>query len=103
MFSKLWLKQSEINFCLISGLKSSDYLDAIGPLVRHAEDLAVLDKVVTDEEPLQPPKPHEVRIGVPRRHFWENVDPEIKQAAEKFLRKLEYAGFFFKWWMTERI
>ena len=52
-----------------------------------------MDKVVTDEEPLQPPKPHEVRIGLPRRHFWENVDPEIKQAAEKFLRKLEYAGF----------
>ena len=62
--------------------------DAIGPMVRYAGDLAILDEVVTRQKPLEPPKEKDIRIGIPREHFWDNLDPEIEKAAEDFLKRL---------------
>jgi mandelamide amidase len=33
-----------------------------------------------------------VRIGVPRQHFWEDLDPEVEQICEATLKKLRDAG-----------
>ena len=77
----------------LSGIKISHLRDTIGPMVRDADDLAILDQAVTKESPLDPPSPNDVRIVVPRKHFWDDLHPEIEDKAEEFVRKLKEAGF----------
>ncbi|XP_022087962.1 uncharacterized protein LOC110977816 [Acanthaster planci] len=75
------------------GVKMTHLRDSVGPLVRSAEDIAILDSIVTGEEPHGELSPEEIRIGVPRPLFWEALDPEIEDHAEHFLAKLKEKGF----------
>jgi mandelamide amidase len=67
--------------------------DTAGPMTRSVADCALIDGVVTGG-------PLEVgqvslkgqRIGVPRRHFWENLDPELGQICEGTLKRFTDAG-----------
>ena len=77
----------------LSGIKISHLRDTIGPMVRDADDLAILDQAVTRERALDPPLPNDVRIAVPKKHFWDDLHPQIKDKAEEFLHKLKEAGF----------
>ena len=65
--------------------------DTAGPMTRSVADCALLDRVVTGE-PGEPPAPLEgLRVGVPRRHFWEDLDTEVGQICENVLRQLAEA------------
>ncbi|XP_022088363.1 uncharacterized protein LOC110978036 [Acanthaster planci] len=75
------------------GLKASHLRDSVGPLVRSPEDLAILDQVMTGEEAFRELSPAEIRIGVPRSHFWEGLDPEVKEYSERFVMALKRKGF----------
>ena len=67
--------------------------DTAGPMTRSVADCALIDGVVTGG-------PLEVaqvslkgqRIGVPRRHFWENLEPELGQICENTLKRFTDAG-----------
>ena len=67
--------------------------DTPGPMTRSVADCALLDGVVTGG-PVEaaPVQLKGVRIGVPRKHFWENLDPELEKICEGALRRLTDAG-----------
>ena len=75
------------------GVKMTHMRDSVGPLARSADDIAILDHVMTGEEPHEELSPTEIRIGVARPHFWEDLDTEVEEYAERFLTCLKQKGF----------
>jgi len=67
--------------------------DTPGPMTRSVADCALLDGVVTGG-PIEaaPAQLKGARIGVPRKHFWENLDQELEKICESTLRRLTDAG-----------
>ncbi len=67
--------------------------DTAGPLARNVADCALLDGIVTDApQDVTPARLDGLRIGVPRRHFWENLDPELGRICETTLQRLAAVG-----------
>jgi indoleacetamide hydrolase len=67
--------------------------DTPGPMTRSVADCALLDAVVTGQDGAAAPAQLKgLRIGVPRRHFWENLDPELGRICEDVLPRLQSAG-----------
>ena len=67
--------------------------DTAGPITRNVADCTLLDGVVTGGPTEIAPAPLKgLRFGVPRRHFWENLDTELEQICESALRRLTDAG-----------
>jgi mandelamide amidase len=67
--------------------------DTAGPMTRSVADCALLDGVVTGAPTeIAPAQLKGVRIGVPRQHFWENLDTELEQICESGLKRLTDAG-----------
>ncbi len=74
-------------------VKISDTRDTVGPMAHTAADCTLLDAVVCGEPlALDALALRGVRIGVPRPLFWQQLDPEMKQAAENVLALLQQAG-----------
>ena len=67
--------------------------DTAGPMTRSVADCVLIDGVVTGG-PLEVAQASlkGQRIGVPRRHFWENLDPELGQICENTLKRFTDAG-----------
>ncbi len=67
--------------------------DTAGPMARCVADCVLLDAIITGGPSALPPARLEgLRIGVPRGHFWENLDAELEQIAEDALARLRAAG-----------
>ncbi len=67
--------------------------DTAGPMARSVADCALLDGVVTGAPHDAPPARLDgLRLGVPRRFFWENLDLELIQICETALQQLANAG-----------
>jgi mandelamide amidase len=69
--------------------------DTAGPMAREVADCALLDGIVTDEPTRVATAPAALkglRLGVPRRHFWEGLDPELGRICEAALATLRAAG-----------
>ena len=67
--------------------------DTAGPMTRSVADCALLDGVVTGgPTEAAPAQLKGLRIGVPRQHFWENLDTELEKICEGALRRLTDAG-----------
>ena len=67
--------------------------DTPGPMTRSVADCALLDGVVTEgPTEVAPAQLKGARIGVPRKHFWENLDPELEKICEGTLRRLTDTG-----------
>ncbi len=67
--------------------------DTAGPMTRSVADCALLDDVVcgaTDKQTVIPAKG--LRVGLPRRHFWEGLDGELQTIAEAALQRFRDAG-----------
>jgi indoleacetamide hydrolase len=67
--------------------------DTAGPIVRSVADAALLDGIVTGAA--DPPKPASLaglRVGVPRRHFWETLDGQVADICDSALRRMADAG-----------
>jgi aspartyl-tRNA(Asn)/glutamyl-tRNA(Gln) amidotransferase subunit A len=107
-------------FCGITGLKPtfgrvsvfgvqplSPSLDHVGPLARSVSDVAILLNVIAGRDSLDPTsstKPMEdflgalkkplrkFRLGRPREHYWEKLDPEVRRAADAAVRDMEKRG-----------
>ena len=67
--------------------------DTVGPIARSVADCALLDAVVC-KKPLMLPAARldGLRLGVPRRLFWEDVEPVVAAAGEAVLMRLMSAG-----------
>ncbi len=67
--------------------------DTAGPMARCVADCVLLDAIITGGPSALPPARLEgLRIGVPRGHFWENLDADLEQIAEDALARLRAAG-----------
>jgi mandelamide amidase len=67
--------------------------DTPGPMARSVADCALMDGVVTGAaNEAAPVRLEGLRIGVPRRHFWENLDTELGAICEATLQRLKEAG-----------
>jgi mandelamide amidase len=67
--------------------------DTAGPLARKAADLAAIDAAVTGEGvALAALSLKGLRIGVPRSHFWEDLESETAHICEAALDTLKHAG-----------
>jgi indoleacetamide hydrolase len=68
-------------------------LDTLGPMGRSVGDLALVDAVITgDPVELETVSLQGLRIGVPRAHFHDLLDPVVEQAFSRALARLEHAG-----------
>ena len=67
--------------------------DTAGPMARNVADCALLDTIVTGATgPAAPTRLEGLRIGLPRRPFWENLDPDLERICEHVLQRLTAAG-----------
>lgn len=67
--------------------------DTPGPMARTVADVALLDAVIAAEEPsLASRRLSGVRLGVDRRNFFENLDPETETVMNEALDRLEDGG-----------
>lgn len=63
--------------------------DTPGPMARAVEDLQLLDRVMAgDAGPAEPVSLAEVRLGVPRAYFYENLEPGVADVIEATLNLL---------------
>jgi aspartyl-tRNA(Asn)/glutamyl-tRNA(Gln) amidotransferase subunit A len=82
-------------------------LDHVGPMARRMADCALLLQVMAGADPADPTSlqaavpdypttPHHnqagVRIGLPDRFFWEDVDPEVERVCREGLDRLAALG-----------
>jgi indoleacetamide hydrolase len=71
----------------------SSTLDTLGPMARNVRDLALVDAVITGVPiELETVSLRGLRIGVPRAHFHDLLDPVVEQAFAEALASLERAG-----------
>jgi len=85
----------------------SPSLDQVGPLTRTASDAALVLQAIADPDaedkttanptvpdfPAVPAKPAgKIRIGVPRKFFYEDLDQEVERAIEKAISTLQDLG-----------
>ena len=67
--------------------------DTAGPMTRSVADCVLLDGIVTGSATEVAPADLEgLRLGVPRGHFWENLDAELGEILEGALGRLRDAG-----------
>jgi mandelamide amidase len=67
--------------------------DTAGPMTRGVADCALLDGIVTGgPTEVAPAQLKGLRVGVPRKHFWEKLETELEQICEQTLRRLADAG-----------
>lgn len=67
--------------------------DTAGPMARCVSDLVLLDAVIMQVVPdFTPAKPRSVRLGVPHKYFYENLDREIRDRIDKALEDIRHAG-----------
>ena len=67
--------------------------DTAGPLARSVEDLVLFDGVITGAATELPAAVlRGLRLGVPRRYFYENLDPEVDAIMRRTLDALAAAG-----------
>ncbi len=67
--------------------------DTAGPIARSVGDVALLDGFMAGQRPAREAmEVSRLRLGVPRRHFFEDLDPSVADAAEVALHALGRAG-----------
>jgi indoleacetamide hydrolase len=67
--------------------------DTAGPMARNVTDCVLVDGIVTGgSTEVAPADLKGLRLGVPRGHFWENLDAELEQVLETALVRLRAAG-----------
>jgi indoleacetamide hydrolase len=67
--------------------------DTVGPIASSVADCALLDSVVCNEPAeLAMIALDKLRIGIPRKEFWDDLDPEMRLAADGVLQLLARNG-----------
>jgi mandelamide amidase len=67
--------------------------DTAGPMALTVGDVALMDAVITGEDPVREAATlHGLRLGLPRAHFFENLDAALAERIEHGLRALREAG-----------
>jgi indoleacetamide hydrolase len=67
-------------------------LDTIGPMGRCVADVALLHGAIVGQRTVRPGSLEKVRIGVPRRAYWDELEPEVERVAQAALSRLRDHG-----------
>ena len=67
-------------------------LDTVGPMARTVADIALLHEAITGTAVPAAPDADSLRIGVPRRIYWEDLDPQVYEVAQSALERIRDAG-----------
>ena len=70
----------------------SNTRDTVGLITRSVADVALLHGLLTHRATVKPRPIAGLRIGVPRKHFRECLDPDVEQVFSRFLLQLESLG-----------
>jgi indoleacetamide hydrolase len=70
-------------------------LDTAGPMARCVADVALMHAALTGHGLSQPAALDRIRIGIPRQHYWEALDPEVERVAREAIALLREAGVTF--------
>ncbi len=75
-------------------MKISFTRDTVGPMAKTVKDVIVLDRLLMRGDPIEDHPIHisDLRLGIPRAHFYENLDQEIADQIEWLLQCLKAAG-----------
>ncbi len=69
-------------------------MDHVGPMAKTVRDTALLLEVLTEKKyPLEGTEPKKVRIGVPKRFFWDWIHKDVRKSMHDSIRQLEKAGY----------
>ncbi len=69
-------------------------MDHVGPMAKTVKDTALLLEVLTGKKyPLEGKEPKKIRIGVPKRFFWDWVHKDVKRNLRDSIRRLEKVGY----------
>lgn len=67
--------------------------DTPGPIARSVEDIALLDRILAADDPIPAPARLDgLRLGVPRRYFYDGADTEVLARMDEALEQLRQAG-----------
>jgi len=67
--------------------------DTVGVIARDVGDVVLMDSIITDDaSAATAPPASEIRLGVPRAYYFDNLDKEAAGVIEAALGKLEAAG-----------
>jgi len=102
-------------FCNLVGLKPTygrvsryglialaSSLDQIGPIAKNVEDAEIVFEIISGKDPYDSttfekkfscPPLKDVKIGIPKEFFPEEIDPEIKEKTLEVIKKIEKNGF----------
>ncbi len=87
------LRPSTGRYSLAGVLPLSSTRDTIGPMARGVDDLILLDDAITGETaPVKPTPLKGLRLGIPRRHYYEHLDSEVAPVIEVALSRLADLG-----------
>ena len=67
-------------------------LDTVGPMALNVADLAPLHQAITGSAPRAGATANALRLGVARKPYWEDLDPEVDRVAREALDRLQSAG-----------
>ena len=67
--------------------------DTAGPMAQTVSDVALMDAVITGEAPVREAATLQgLRLGLPRAHFFDNLDPALSARMDHCLQTLRSAG-----------
>lgn len=66
--------------------------DTAGIIAQHMDDVLALDAAISGESALPTVALADLRLGVPRTHFWHGCEPAVAAAAEAVLQQLGDLG-----------
>ena len=67
-------------------------LDTVGPMARSVADVALLHRAICTASLPTAPAAASLRIGVPRKPYWEDLEPEVAEVVQQALERLREAG-----------
>lgn len=70
----------------------STTLDSIGPLCKTVADTALIHTLITGEAIPAPVPINGLRLGVPKEHFFDDLDPQVAKDFDRALNTLVKAG-----------
>ena len=88
------LRPSQGRYPIGGVIPISSTRDTVGPIARSVEDIALLDAILAgDKSPVTRRRStRPIRLAVPRSTLWRGLEPEVEQAMNAALMKLEQAG-----------
>ncbi|HZF24865.1 MAG TPA: amidase family protein [Steroidobacteraceae bacterium] len=67
-------------------------LDTVGPMATTVADLALLHEAITGVSTRTRPDANSLRIGIPRKPYWEDLEPEVYEVSRQALDRWRDAG-----------